>query len=65
MTSACATKWQQPNRAMQEEANMRSIGKRKSEIVSVDFSLNMEILIQWTIKCNFLCLGGQAVRFLK
>jgi len=46
MISASATTWQQPNQAMQEEANMRSIGKRKSEIVSVDFSLNMEILIQ-------------------
>lgn len=44
---------------------MRSIGKRKSEIASVDFSLNMAILIQQTIKCNFLCLRGQAVHFLK
>lgn len=46
MTSASATTWQQPSQAMQEEENMRSIGERKSEIVSVDFCLNMEILIQ-------------------
>lgn len=45
MTSASAKTWQQPNQAMQEEANT-GIGKRKLEIVSVDFSLNMEILIQ-------------------
>lgn len=46
MTSASAAPWQEPNQAMQEEANMRSIGERKSEIASVDFCLNMEILIQ-------------------